>query len=550
MELKQFASVIWKWAWLILVSTLIGGAVSYYVSIQQPKVYQATTQLLVGQSIENTNPVASDIFTSSQLALTYTQLVKTSVVLRGTIDALGVNMTVDQLRNSVTAKIIEGTQLIELRVTDTDRVRSKQLADELAHQLTLQGPAASSASLVKQREFVQEQLTELQNKIEKAHNDISDLTTAIQSTTSARDVADKQQQIQSLQTQISQWQQSYSSLIGFLSPRAPNFLSVIEPAEVPNSPIFPNIPLNVGLAAGMGFLLAVAAAFVLDYLDDTLKTPIDISRVLGLSTIGGIAAIPGTPDAKLITSRSPRSAIAEAYRVLRTNIQFSSVDKPIKSILVTSASPMEGKSVTAANTAIVMAQAGLRTVVLDCDLRRPSQHRLFGVSNDLGLTNALLSANGNVDSFMRPTRIENLRVYTTGALPPNPAELLGSERMHSLNSRLESEVDMIVIDSPPCMPVTDTAILSRMADGVILVVESGRTRRDEALRAKEVIEKAGGRILGVVLNRLKPRAGGYYYYYHNYYSHETKPQSGSRPPAPPKRPSVVSRWVTGLTRKS
>jgi succinoglycan biosynthesis transport protein ExoP len=540
MELRHYASVLWKWLWLILISTAITAGVSYYVSIQQPKVYQASTELIVGTSIQSTNPNSGDLVTSGQLAQTYVQIVTTTPVMQGTIDALGLKMSPDQLRGNVSARIIEGTQLIELRVNDIDRGRAKALADEVAHQLTLQGPAANEGQQAQQREFVQNQVNDLQQKIEGAQKTINDLEGAIKVTASARDISDKQQQIADLQTQIGQWRGNYASLVGFLTPRSPNYLSIIQPAELPGAPISPNVPLNVALAAVMGLLLSVAAAFLLEYLDDTIKSPNDVMRVLGLPMVGGIADISGSSNEKLIAATAPRSPIAEAYRVLRTNIHFSDVDHPIKSILVTSAGPMEGKSVNAANLAIVMAQAGLKTILIDCDLRRPSQHRLWGLANETGLTNSLLTQT-SADGFMCSTRLENLKVYPSGALPPNPAELLASDRMRQLKARLEREADIIIIDSPPCFPIADAAILARLADGVLLVVDSGHARRDEALRAKELIQNAGGRVLGVLLNRISRASSGYAYYYHSYYSHEGTPTR--------ERKSTITSWVAALTRR-
>jgi capsular exopolysaccharide synthesis family protein len=255
-----------------------------------------------------------------------------------------------------------------------------------------------------------------------------------------------------------------------------------------------------------------------------------VSRVLGASTIGEIGLLRNKND-KLVTASEPRSANAEAYRMLRTNISFSSVDKPIQTILVTSASPTEGKSITAANLAVTMAQAGYRTTLVDCDLRKPTQHKVFNVSNDVGLTNALLS-HANLNSFMRPSRVDNLRVLTTGPLPPNPAELLGSRSMTTLLNALHGESDVIVVDSPPVLAVADAAILSRMSDGVLLVVDSGKTKRESALRAKEALEQAGARVLGVVLNRMN-KASGYYTYNSKYYSSASEPPQGrSTAPTP------------------
>jgi tyrosine-protein kinase len=527
MELKQYFSVIWKWMWLIVLSTAIAAGVSYYVTSHQPKVYLASVKLLVGQSIQNPNPNSGDINTSQQLALTYIQLAKTTPVLQGTIDALGLRMSPDQLNFMSNASIIQGTQLIQLSVADTNPGRAQALANELAHQLTLQGPASADADQAKRRDFAAKQADDLQKKIEEGQQTIADLQSSIQVTASAQEIADKQQQINTLQVQITQWQQGYLGLLNFLSPQSPNVLSIVEPAGLPGFPISPNVELNTLLAAAIGLLLAAVGVLLIEYLDDTLKSPEDVTRSLQLQTIGSIARIRGGEDGKLVAALEPRSSIAEAYRTLRTSVQFSSMDKPVKSLLVTSAGPLEGKSLTAANLATVMAQAGLQTILVDGDLRKPSLHRVFGLTNDIGLTNGLIQQSA-LDEFARPTEIESLRIITTGTLPPNPAEVLGSGRMRALKAQLESQADMVIFDSPPCLPVTDAAILARLVDGVILVVDSARTRRESVLRAKEVIEKVGGQIVGVVLNRISARGSGYRYYYY-YYSPNGKHEKKGEP---------------------
>ncbi len=547
MELKQYFSVIWKWLWLIVLSTGIAAGVSYYATSRQPKVYLASVKMLVGQSIQSPNPNSNDIYTSQQLALTYIQIAKTAPFLQTTIDALGLKMSADQLNSIFNAGIVQGTQLIQLSVVDTNPARAQALANELAHQLTLQGPGSTDAEQARRRDFALQQADELQKKIEEGQQTIADLQSAIQVTASARDIADKQQQINALQAQITQWQQGYLGLVTFLAPKSPNVLSIVEPAALPRFPIAPNVELNTLIAAAIGLLLAVVGVMLIEYLDDTLKSPEDITRVLQLPTIGSIARIRGGEDGKLAAAIAPRSSITEAYRVLRTNIQFSGMDRPVKSILVTSPGPFEGKSITAANLAVVMAQAGLRTILVDGDLRKPSLHRLFGLTNDFGLTNGLIQQSA-LDGFVRPTGVENLQIVTTGALPPNPAEVLGSGRMRALKTQLESQADVIILDSPPCLPVTDTAILARLVDGVILVVDSSRTRRESALRAKDTVEQVGGRIVGVVLNRITPRGSGSYRYYYYYYSangrHDDKGEPHSQTGT-----LVLPKWVRALTRR-
>lgn len=524
MELRQYFSVFWKWLWMIVLSTLVAAGAAYYATSQQPKTYQASATLIVGQSFQNINPNPGDLSTSTQLAQTYVQILKTDAVLQGAIDETGIRMSPESLGERVSASLIPGTQLIELRVTDTDPQRTQVLANELAHQLTLQGPAAQAREVEQQRAFLQGQIDELRGKIQDAQGSIESLQQAVQVSTSARDIQDKQDQIDSLQGQINTWRDSFSNLLGLLSPRTPNYVSVLDPAKVPTTPIGPNIGLNVLLAGLIGFILSTAMAFLFEYLDDTIKSSDDVERSLNLTTVGLIAPISNKKASRLVTLSEPRSLITEAYRVLRTNIQFAGLDKPISKILITSAGPTEGKSVTAANLSIVMAQAGFKTVLIDGDLRKPSQHRLFEVANDFGLTNCLLS-HANPDGFLRQTRVEGLKLLTTGALPPNPAEILGSASMQALLDKLGSDYQVIVIDSPPILPVADAAILTRHTDGVLLVIDANRTRPDAPRRAINVITNAGGRIIGVVLNRVNPRGGGYAYYYRQYYAQNEKGKS-------------------------
>jgi non-specific protein-tyrosine kinase len=203
----------------------------------------------------------------------------------------------------------------------------------------------------------------------------------------------------------------------------------------------------------------------------------------------------------LVTLTQPRSPAAEAYRALRTNLIFSSLDRPLATLLVTSAAPDEGKSTTLANLAVTIAQGGRRTVVVDCDLRRPTQHTLWGLSaGGRGLTSMVLESDGLSNPPLTNVGIENLSVLPSGPLPPNPADLLGSRRMEEIVAALKARADMVLFDAPPVLAVTDAALLASKLDGVLLVVEAGGTRREHAQRAKELLEKLNIRIVGVVLN--------------------------------------------------
>ncbi|MCO6452948.1 MAG: CpsD/CapB family tyrosine-protein kinase [Caldilineales bacterium] len=216
---------------------------------------------------------------------------------------------------------------------------------------------------------------------------------------------------------------------------------------------------------------------------------------------------------ELITLADARSPQAEAYRSLRTNLEFSSLDNPLRSLLVTSAAPDEGKSTTLANLGVINAQAGKRVVLLDCDLRRPRLHELFGLGNNTGVTTSLLDPTTPLP--LQNTSVSNLRVMTSGPLPPNPADLLASERMNGLLSQAMADADLVLVDAPPVIAVTDAALLAAKVDGVLLVVSAGHTRREHAQRAKDLLAKVNANLVGAVLNNAALEGGMYGYYGQN-----------------------------------
>lgn len=219
----------------------------------------------------------------------------------------------------------------------------------------------------------------------------------------------------------------------------------------------------------------------------------------------------------LIALKNPKSRTAEAYRTLRTNIQFSALDEEIKVIVVTSTGPGEGKSTVMSNLAIVTAQAGQKVLLIDCDLRKPTVYKKLGLSNKAGLTN-VLSQGKKIEECIQLTDLDNFYVLTSGPIPPNPAELLGSKKMKNLIKELSQVFDKVFIDAPPVLAVTDAQILSTMSQGVILVAAYGETDKDGIVKAKELLEKVDAKILGVVLNKVPEVSKEYYYgkYHYNY----------------------------------
>jgi succinoglycan biosynthesis transport protein ExoP len=268
----------------------------------------------------------------------------------------------------------------------------------------------------------------------------------------------------------------------------------------------------------IGLLLMAAIAFLIEYLDDTLKTPEDIERSLGLPVIGYITNIEYSQKNKrdVYVLGQPRSPVSEAFRLLRTNLEFSGIDKPLRTILVTSAGPCEGKTTVSVNLAASIAQGGKSVILLDTDLRRPQIHTFFNLPNHAGFSDLFRS--GNLSFKMVGHEFGNLKdavVITSGNPPANPTELLGSERMTQLLTSLKTSAEVIVLDSPPSM-VADAQILSAKVDGVILVVYPGHTQAAAAQATIEQMKRTGARLLGVVFNRI-PQNSSYYYTGYHYY---------------------------------
>ena len=221
----------------------------------------------------------------------------------------------------------------------------------------------------------------------------------------------------------------------------------------------------------------------------------------------------------LVTQNDPKNPAAEAYRVIRTSVQFAQAGKELKTIAITSCTPNEGKSMTIANLAIVLTQAGKSVLIMDCDMRNPTVHKNFNLSNKVGLSSCISMGTAVADA-VQETAIEGLDALTAGVIPPNPSELLGSERMQNILQRAKEEYDYVLIDTPPVLPVTDSLVLGSMVDGLILVIDSGEIKVEMAREVKNQLVHAGANILGVVLNKVRSEHHGYGYGYYYYYGHD------------------------------
>ncbi|MFI6788158.1 polysaccharide biosynthesis tyrosine autokinase [Nonomuraea sp. NPDC050383] len=312
----------------------------------------------------------------------------------------------------------------------------------------------------------------------------------------------------------------FASLVEQIERPTPNSrptvkVTIIDQAEVPKQPVSPVPVVNVLVGVLIGLIVAVSSLILRDRLDTTVKTTGALQQAAGSSTLGVISYERDARRHPLIVRHKGRSFRAEAFRSLRTNLQFIGVDRQPKSLVVTSCLPAEGKSSTSSNLAITLAQAGWRVLLVDGDLRRPRLPDYFGIEGGVGLTDVLIGK-VRLESVIQTWGDPRLFVLPCGQIPPNPSELLGSQGMRQLLAELTAHYDIVIIDAPPLLPVTDAATLSALCDGTILVARYGRTRQEHVVRAVELLTSINARLVGTVLNFVPPKASRYDGYGYGY----------------------------------
>lgn len=318
---------------------------------------------------------------------------------------------------------------------------------------------------------------------------------------------------------------------------SPVKLSIVKPAVAPSQPAAPNTRLNLALGLLVGLAIGVGVAVLRSTLDTKIRGEADLRRVTDAAVLGGIAFDNDATKKPLLTQAPPQSPRAESFRQLRTNLQFAHVSHKSKTVLVTSSLPGEGKSTTATNLAIAMAQAGQTVALIDADLRRPMVSEYLGLERNAGLTTALIGK-ADVDDLLQPWGEDELYVLTSGQVPPNPSELLGSEAMKQLILRLENAFDAVVIDAPPLLPVTDAAVLAQQVGGVVLVVGTQTIKTVDVQKSLDALELVDADLLGVVLNRLPVKGpDAYSYSYYSYDAQPTKNRSHAATPAADAEPA-------------
>lgn len=328
---------------------------------------------------------------------------------------------------------------------------------------------------------------------------------------------------------------------------APNSRVVVEQrASIPDAPVVPRTTRNIALGLALGVLIGVAAAVVRDLMDNTVKSRETFEQITGSGLVGSIPLDKDRRKYPAISFEGDNSPISESFRKLRTNLQFLAVDHPPRVIVITSSVPSEGKSTTAINVALALAEADHNVVLVDADMRRPTLHKYLQLVGPVGFS-TVLSGAISLPEALQKTRFPRLTVLTSGAIPPNPSELLGSQAARTLLNELRSEFDYVVIDSTPLLAVTDAAVLANASDGVLIITRFGQTKREQLAHAVESLKDVDATILGAVFTMVSPRGGAYYGYSYEQYG-DASPASGSRALAPKHQaPQPGSPRANGAT---
>ena len=517
--LRHYFLLAWKWAWLIVLLAALAAGVAFVASRMSPSVYQARTKLLINEATGKDLNDYTALLMSERQARTYAEMITNRLLLEAVIVDLDLQMNAQSLAQVVKVELIKDTRLIALTVENVDPQQAAEIANTIAARFIEQLQSLENSAYQSTRLNLEEQMLLVDEEIQAT-------SAIIEALSADSDPLERERLI----TRLDEYRKTYTSLLlkyedaRLAEASTSNNIVHLEPAMTPTEPVRPRVKVNTILAGVLGMALAISAIFLVESLDDTLHTPDDVSRYLGLPVFGVIPqheTVPGSP----VTSVGPRTPPSDAYRALRANIHFASVDRPLKKLLITSAMPGEGKSTIAVNLSISISQNERRTILLDCDFRRPNIHKTIGVANRRGLSHLLASQELSLDDSLQSTAMPNLRVLSIGELPPNPTELLSSEKMQHILQLLSEQSDMLVVDTPPITAVTDAAVLASRMDGILLIIKPGVTRIHTARQTIEQLRRAKANLLGVVLNAVDTRRDGYYsnYYYQHYHYSEKKP---------------------------
>lgn len=512
MELRDYLNVLRARKWTIIQAAVIVTITALVVSLIQPKQYVSEARVLISERDTGAalfGTVLPEFSSQPERALqTQVQLMQLRPIAESTIRTLNLEMSPDRLLTRVEVKAVGATNIVVIRVRQTDPERAAEIANTMAEEYVAWSKETKRESLKAAAAEVEVRLSQSREEILAIGRRIADsgksddLSAELGIATGGYTaLAEKYEQLK-----INEQLELGSGRL-------------VSPAVAVDDPILPDPKRDAALGLAVGLLFGVGMAFLNEYLDNTIKSNEEAEKLVKAPVLGHIPLekFEKGETRRLTIAQRPGSAAAESYRVLRNSLDFINFEHKIKTLLVTSAAPAEGKSTVAANLAASIAQAGQKVVLLSCDFRRPTTEQFFGVPNMIGLSDVLMGAHTVKAALQRPGD-EQLLVMTSGKMPPNPSELLASTKMHELIEHLEEWADWIIIDTPPVLAVSDAAAVARWADGVLIVNRANVSTREATRKAREILDKVGAHIVGCVIWGFEVgSAGGYGYGYGNYY---------------------------------
>jgi polysaccharide biosynthesis transport protein len=502
MELRSYLSILWRRKWIIATTAAMTLTVTIIGMLMFVPVYTATTTLRIATAAGGSpDYVSYDITYADRLMNTYNEIAMSGPILAELARKLGLDKPPE-----VDVEVPANTELLKITVEHSNPNVARDAANTLADLLIAQVREQYDSDGKTAQDILREQLAQAEEDLNQARENYETVLTQF-AAGSPQDTAAKRALDLREDTYARQLEQYERARITE-AVRA-NTISIVEPAVVPLAPSKPQKVLNIGLGLILGLVAGVSLAILFENMDTTLHTTEQIEQAAALPTLGNIPVLKRGKKRILFENNSPQN---EAFRRLRTNLLALEEDASLHTLLVTSAEPGEGKSTIVANLACAMAELGSKVILVDGDLRLPTLHKIFDLPNQFGLS-SLLEQKISLDTAIQRTNIAGLQVLPSGPLPANPAELLGSARMHVLLRQLSEHSDIVLLDTPALMAVTDTAVLATSADGVILVVRRAHSRQEMVRAACQQLASVKAQALGIVVNRAKLVGGDGYLYY-------------------------------------
>ncbi|MEM7129006.1 MAG: polysaccharide biosynthesis tyrosine autokinase [Chloroflexota bacterium] len=525
-DFKLYTDLLRRWAWLVLALGLLFGIVAYLVSsVATPTYYASSTLLIDNAQSGGITPTGQSRYTellyTQRMAQTYATLMMGAKIRGQVANEVGLDSAAfGNHIEEISVYPVEDTQLLIVEVTGFTPEYVSSVANTLPEVFIVEIQSMALQRFADSKTSLQEQLDKLEVKIDDLESEIGALG---EPTTPQMELERTK-----LQTTLSQYQNNYVDILGqfetirLAEAQAASNIFVTDPASVPTTPVGPPVMMNTFMGFAIGAGLALLFISLLGYLDNSIGTPDKLRRRFNQPVLGSIpvfSLLPsnksGASDSNLVTVKRPRTQVSEAYRILRTGILSSVRTENIKTIAVTSSTSEEGKSTTAANLAVVMAQSGMSVALIDADMRRPTQHQLFSITLRPGLADTL-GATGEVQlRYEKHPLLPNLAITPAGTIPMNPSELIGSQKMYQLIDNLSKKVDIIIFDTPPLLSVADTQIISGSVDSVLMVVDA-ETEPSLVAKGLDALQMTNTNLLGLVLNRSEEsnskQSGSFGYY--------------------------------------